>query len=133
MAQPEFYRIFAALGGEFVEKGFDRKHIALRAECAERGRAYRHGQQAMAFDLPRWKIIQRNRIAVGAAATGLLRIGGDVAREGAGEFGCREQGGLRGASRPRGVTVAPDAVAPTCDLALRIEIGLDLDAQGEIT
>ena len=32
MAQPERDRILAALGRDLVEKGFDRKHIALRAE-----------------------------------------------------------------------------------------------------
>ena len=127
MTQPERDRIFAALGGQFVEKGFDRKHVALRAQRPQRGGADRHGQQAMAFDLPRRKIIQRNRVAIGAAAIGLRRIGRDHARERICDFGSREQSRLRRAPRPRRVAVAPDAVAPVDDLALRIEIGLDLD------
>src|SRR3981189_1347272 len=81
----------------------------------------------MAFDGPRWKIIQWNRVAIGAAAVGLRRVGRDHARERISQFGCREQGRLNGAPRPRGVTVAPDAVAPADNLALRIEIGFDLD------
>ena len=127
MPQPKVDRILAALGGQFVEKGFDRKDVALRAERPQRGGAYRHGQQAMAFDVPRRKIIQRYRVAIGAAAIGLRRIGRDHAWERIGQFGCREQGRLSRAPRPRGVAVAPDAVAPVDDLALRIEIGLDLD------
>ena len=48
VAQPEGDRILAALGGEFVEEGFDRKHVALRPERPQRGGADRHGEQAMA-------------------------------------------------------------------------------------
>jgi len=81
----------------------------------------------MAFDCPRRKIIQWNRVAIGAAAIGLRRVGRDHTWEWIGQFGCREQGRLSGAPRPRGVTVAPDAVAPADNLALRIEIGFDLD------
>src|SRR5439155_26404648 len=112
---------------QFVDKGFDCKNVALPAKRPQRGSAYRHGQQAMAVDLPRWKIMQRYRVAVGAAAIRLWRIGGDVARKGFCQLGCREQSRLRRAPGPCGVTVAPDAVAPIDDLALRIEIGLDLD------
>jgi hypothetical protein len=36
MTQPEGDRIFAALSGDFVEEGFDRKHISLRAERPQR-------------------------------------------------------------------------------------------------
>ena len=127
MPQPELDRVFAALGGQFVEKGFDREDVALRAQRPQRGGADRHGQQAMAFDVPRRKIIQRYRVAIGAAAIGLRRIGRDRARKRIGQFGPREQRRLRRAPRPRGVTVAPDRVAPADDFALRIEIGLDLD------
>ena len=52
MAQPEIDRILAALGGEFVEKGFDGKDIALRAQRPQRGSADRHGRQPMALDPP---------------------------------------------------------------------------------
>src|SRR6266403_673743 len=127
MPQPEGNRILAAFGREFVEKGLDREHVALRAECPQRGGSYRHGGKAMGFDLPRWKIVERNRIAVGAAATRLRRIGGDGAREWFCEFCCREQGRPVRAPWPRRVTIAPDAVAPVHDLALCIKVGLDLD------
>src|SRR3981081_2007928 len=127
MPQPEIDRILAALGRQFVEKRFDRKNIALRAQGPERGSADRHGEQAMTLDLPRRAFIQRYGVAIAPATTGLRRIGGDVARKGIRKLGCREQSGQRRAPRPRGVAVAPDAVLPVDDLALRIEIGLDLD------
>src|ERR1700736_919341 len=81
----------------------------------------------MALDLPRWEIVERDRVAVGATATGLCGIGGDVAREWVSKFRCRQQGWLRRAARSRGMTVAPNAVAPVDDLVLRVEIRLDLD------
>ena len=127
MAQPEIDRILAALDGEFVEKGLDRKNIALRAQRPQRGGSDRHGQQAMAFDSPGRKIIERDRIAIATAAVGLRRIGGDGARKRICQLGSGKQRRRSCASRPRGMTVAPDGVTPIDDLVLRIEIGLDLD------
>src|SRR5258708_15719942 len=48
MAEPERDRVFAALDGDFIEKRFDREHVALRAEGAQRGGTDRHRQQPMA-------------------------------------------------------------------------------------
>ena len=56
----EVAQILRALDGKFIEQGFDRKHIALSAECPQRRGADRHGRQAMAFDVPGWKIIERD-------------------------------------------------------------------------
>src|SRR2546430_9620907 len=81
VAQPERDWILAALGGDFIENGFDRKHIALPAKCPQRRSADRHGRQAMALDPPGWKIIQRDRVAIAAAAIGLRRIGRVLARK----------------------------------------------------
>ncbi len=127
MTQPEGDRILAALGRQFVEERFNGKDVALRAQRPQRGGADRHGQQTMTLDLPRREIIERYRIAIGAAATGLRRIGRDIAWKRICKFSRREQRRLRRASGPRGVAVAPDAVSPADDLVLRIEIGLDLD------
>jgi hypothetical protein len=81
----------------------------------------------MAVDLPRWKIIQRDGIAIRTAAGCLRRIGGNGAREGACDLGSRKQGRQRGTSRPRHMAIAPDAVPPVDDLAVPIQIGFDLD------
>ena len=127
MTQPERDRILAALGGDLIEEGFDRKHVALRTQRSQRRGADRHRRQAMAFDRHDGKVIERNRVAVAAAAIGLRRIGRDHARKGIGQLESRQQRRLRRAPRPRRVTVAPDRMAPVDDVALRIEIGLDLD------
>src|SRR5260370_22585073 len=81
----------------------------------------------MAFDLPGWKIVERYRIAIGATAIGVRRIGGDVAWERICQFGRREQSRLCRASGPRSVAVAPDAVSPFDDLALGVKASFDLD------
>jgi hypothetical protein len=70
MTQAEFDRVLAAFGGHFVEKGFDREHVALRAERPQRRGADRHGRQAVAFDPPRREVIERHGVAIGAAAIG---------------------------------------------------------------
>ena len=86
-----------------------RERIRSRTRCpARRAFAARRCGSAWsvrrcAFDLPRRKIIKRDRIAVGAAAIGLRRIGRDDARERIGEFGRREQGRLRSARPGRAV------------------------------
>ncbi len=71
MTQPEGDRILAVRACQFVDKGLDRKNVALPAKRAQRGGAYRHGEQAMAFDLPGWKIVERYGVAIGATAIGL--------------------------------------------------------------
>src|SRR5947207_15460837 len=81
----------------------------------------------MAFDFPRWKIVERYGVAIGATAIGLWRIGGDVARKGICQFARREQSRLCRPSGPRSMAVAPDAVSPFDDLALGVKIGLDFD------
>src|SRR5260370_34915976 len=81
----------------------------------------------MAFDLPRWKIVERYGVAIGATAIGLCRIGGDVARERICEVGRREQSRLCRAAGPRSVAIAPDAASPFDDLALGSRLGYDLD------
>src|SRR4051794_12755198 len=52
VAQPERNRILAALGGDFIEDGFNRKHIALPTKRPQRRSADWHGSQAMALDTP---------------------------------------------------------------------------------
>src|SRR5262245_13051241 len=91
MTQSEGDRILATLGGDFIKKGLDREHVALRAERAQRRRADRHREQAVAFDRPGRKIIERNGIAIATAAVGLRRIGRDRAREWISNLGSCEQ------------------------------------------
>src|SRR5438874_12100734 len=79
----------------------------------------------MAFDFPRWKIVERYGVAIGATAIGLWRIGGDVARKGICQFARREQSRLCCPSGPRSMAVAPDAVSPLDDLDLGVKIGFD--------
>src|SRR5258705_11697427 len=81
----------------------------------------------MAFDLPGWKIVERYRIAIGATAIGLRRIGGDVAWERICQFGRREQSRLCRASGPGSVAIAPDAVSPFDDLAVGVKSSFALD------
>src|SRR3984957_400175 len=111
MAQAKRDRVFAAFGSELIEKGLDRKDVALRAECSERGGTDRHGGETMRLAMPRRKIIKRNRVAVGTAAGARRRIDGDGARKGRREFGCRPQCREIGGGGPRGVGVTPDRVA----------------------
>src|SRR5438093_7368247 len=73
VTQPESDRILTAFGGDFIEDGFNRKHIALPTKRPQRRSADRHGRQTMALDPPGWKIIQRDRIAIAATAIGLRR------------------------------------------------------------
>src|SRR5258708_36178593 len=100
MTQPEGDRILAVRACQFVDKGLDRKNVALAAKRAQRGGAYRHGEQAMAFDLPRWKIVERYRVAIGATAISLRRVGGDVAWARICQFGRRRPRRPCRASRP---------------------------------
>src|SRR3954468_1580965 len=81
----------------------------------------------MALDLPRWKVVQRHRIAIGATTGSLWRVGGNVSRKWSFQLSRGKQSRLRGAPRPRRMPVAPDTVAPLDNLASLVEIGLDLD------
>src|SRR5882757_10083036 len=130
MTQPESDRIVTAPGGDFVEEGFDRKHITLRAECSQRRRADWHGLQAMTFDLPGWEIIERYGVAIAAATIGLRRIGRDHPWKRGFQLEPSQQGWLRRTPRPRRMAVAPDRVAPIDNFASGIEIGLDLNRHG---
>src|SRR6185437_1596748 len=112
MPQPESNRIFASPRGDVVQEGFDGKYVPLRAQRAQRGGADWHRQEAMAFDGPLREVVKWDRIAIGAAAIDLRRIGRDHARIGIGEFGRRQQRRLWGASRSCRMTVAPDRMVP---------------------
>ena len=126
MPQPERDRIFAPLGGQFVEQALDREHVAVRAERPQRRGADRH-------DVRRWQsICQAGNRRAGRncgrrrrhwPSAGWWKSSAETALPARG----REQAPAARASRPRRMAVAPDRVPPIDDLAVRIEPRLDLD------
>ena len=127
MAQAEGHRVLAALGRQLVHERLDGEHVGERAERAQRRGADRHGQQAVVGDGPGGKVVERHGVALGPAAARQRRIDRRHARERLGELPGGEQRRRLGTAGPRYVPVAPDVVPPADDLALRVEIGFQVD------
>ena len=127
MAQAQRQRILAALGRELVEEGLDRKYVGEGAERAQRRGPQRHREETVARDLEGGKVVERDGVAVGAAAGRERRVRRDEAREGFFELARGKERRAIVAAGPRDMAVAPDRVAPADDLAGAVEIGLDLD------
>ena len=127
MAQAEGHRVLAALGRQLVHEQLDGEHVGKCAERPQRRGADRHGEQAVVGDCPGREVVGRRGIALRPAAAGQRRIDGRHARKRLGELPGRVQRRRLGAAGPRHVSVAPDVVPPADDLALRVEIGFEVD------
>ena len=128
MPQPECDRILAAFGRELRrERIRSRTHCPARPASAARrcGSAWSAGDgDSICHDGKSYSGIELRSPPPPLACGGLVEI---MRGNGLASSVAASRAGMRRAPRPRGVAVAPDAVAPVDDFALRIEIGLDLD------
>ena len=71
MAQPELHRVRAGRPCQLAHEAFDREHIHVSAERAQRGNAQRHGRDEMMDYAGVRKLVERNGVPI--AAPGRLR------------------------------------------------------------
>ena len=117
MCETEGDRIGARRSRQLIHEGFEREHVGIGAERAQRRDADRHVLDEMVDHPLVREIVERNGIAVAAAGrlrrarrrSHLLRLG---------EIPAGQHVGAVGRFRPRRVAVAPHLVLPVGDLAV---------------
>ncbi len=73
--QPEIDRIGLRRSRELVHEAFDREHVVIRAERAQRGHAQRHRGHEVVNDARVLEAVDRNRVAIAAAGRQRQRLG----------------------------------------------------------
>ena len=117
MCKAESDRIGAGRGRELIHEGFEREHVGIGAERAQRRDPDRHVLDEMMDHPLAREIVERNGVAIAAAGrlrrarrrSHLLRLG---------EIPGREHIGAVGGFRPCRMAVAPHLVLPVRDLAV---------------
>ena len=113
--QAELDRIGERGRRELVDERFEREHVGVAAERAQRRGAHRHFRQEVLEHLLVREIVERNRVAL-AAAGGQRRVGRRRRLGGLLQVPARQQIDAFPPARAVVVRVAPDLVRPVDDL-----------------
>ena len=107
------HRVGAGRVGQLVDEALDREHVEVGAQRAHRRGPQRRLREAVTRDAPRADVVDRHRVAGGAAAAGRAAGRSAAARRPASrQVGAGEQAGRAAVARARGVALAPHVVGP---------------------
>ncbi len=118
MGESEVDRIEAGVGGQLVHERLDREHVEVRAERAHRRRAQRRLGDAVPGDPAAADVVERYGVAKAAESGCRGRVGRRWQGSPPPTVRHRQQPGLAGVPRTRGVALAPHVVRPALDPAV---------------